>query len=169
MKTTTPKPLSGRQLKFARLVAEGMPASRAYETAGYSARGNSAEVSASQILRNLQVQKEVERLRKEADAASDMTRDELVAFLAAAIRTPIGKIDELSPLAQEVTRDYITRKGEPEVLRVKMKSVGKLEASKQLIEICGWASPKKLQHSGSVSLADILGEINETIIPKKGR
>lgn len=166
-KNPTSKPLSARQIAFARYVAEGMPASRAYMSAGYAAQGNAAEVNGSKLLRNAQVQAEIMKLQADASAKADMTRDELVSFLAKAIRTPIGEIDETSPLAQEVSRDFIEKKGGPEVIRVKVKSVGKLEAAKQLIAICGWAAPEKHEHSGTVSLAGILASIDETIIPKK--
>ena len=158
-KSTTQKPLTDRQRTFARHVAEGMPACHAYQAAGYRSTDAAARANSSKLLSNAMVTAEVARLRKDADTAADMTRDELVAFLANAIRTPIANIDETSPLAQEVTRDHLVRKDTAEVTRVRIKSVGKLDAAKQLVAICGWAAPEKIEHSGTISLAAVLAEI----------
>jgi len=67
--------MNDRQRKFAELVVQGRPASRAYQEAGYSATGNSAEASASQLLRNPKVAEYVEELRGEVKAASKFTRE----------------------------------------------------------------------------------------------
>jgi len=135
------RPLNDRWRRFCELVVMGRPAGRAYEEAGFRARGNAAETEAAQGLRKPQVASYIETLRNKAIAASDMTRDELVKFLADAIRTPVGQIDENNPLAQEVIEDSI---GES-TMRKKIKSVGKLEAAKQLAAMLGWNEPEKDQ------------------------
>jgi hypothetical protein len=47
--------LNPRQRRFVELVATGMAAGRAYEQAGYSARGDKADQSASRLSRNAKV------------------------------------------------------------------------------------------------------------------
>ena len=67
--------MNDRQRKFAELVVQGRPASRAYQEAGYEARGNSAEALASKLLRHDKVSEYIEELRGEVRAASKFTRE----------------------------------------------------------------------------------------------
>jgi phage terminase small subunit len=67
--------MNDRQRKFAELVVQGRPASRAYQEAGYSATGNSAEALASKLLRHEKVSAYIEELRGEVRAASKFTRE----------------------------------------------------------------------------------------------
>ncbi|UCI23509.1 terminase small subunit [Mesorhizobium sp. B2-8-5] len=73
--------LNTRQERFCLWLAEGLPQSRAYVEAGYSARGNAAEVSASQLLRNPKVAARLAELQAGAARRSEITVDELVAEL----------------------------------------------------------------------------------------
>lgn len=71
------RPLSTQQQRFAELVVSGRPAGRAYEEAGYSARGDSADVSASKLLRNPKVEEYVAELRGRSRSASVKTAQEV--------------------------------------------------------------------------------------------
>jgi len=51
---------------FVQHLLEGMPQGRAYEAAGYKARGNAAEVSAGQLIRKPQVAARLEHLKRQA-------------------------------------------------------------------------------------------------------
>ncbi|TPN41384.1 terminase small subunit [Mesorhizobium sp. B1-1-6] len=73
--------LNIRQERFCLGLAEGLSQSRAYKEAGYSARANAAEASASQLLRNPKVAARVDELRAEAAKRSEITVDDLVADL----------------------------------------------------------------------------------------
>ncbi|WP_245435970.1 terminase small subunit [Mesorhizobium tamadayense] len=70
-----------RQERFCLGLAEGLPQSRAYIEAGYIARNNAAEASASQLLRNPKVAARVAELRADAAKRSEITVDDLVADL----------------------------------------------------------------------------------------
>ena len=72
-------------------------------------------------------------------ASGAMQRQDLVAWLCAALQTPVAEIDEYHELAQEVTRRY-HRDGTPSQLKV--KSVNKLAAAKLLITLLGWNKPE---------------------------
>jgi len=74
-----------------------------------------------------------------AAAESAMTRGELIAWLSAALRTPVAEIDDTHELAQEVTRSY-QRDGN--LAQMKVKSVNKLAAAKLLITLLGWNKPE---------------------------
>ena len=57
------KELSPTQRRFAEIYASGRPAGRAYEEAGYKARGDSADVCSIKLLRNAKIQALVEKIR----------------------------------------------------------------------------------------------------------
>lgn len=88
------KPLSSRQKSFAELVVSGRPVGRAYEEAGYKARGASADAASSKLLRKKEVVKYMENLR-------EITRSERV-------KTALEVKEGLSRLLNEAEgeRDY---------------------------------------------------------------
>ena len=61
----TDRPLTPKQQMFVREYLLDLNASAAYKRAGYAAKGNSAEVSASRLLRNVQVAKAVQEAQAE--------------------------------------------------------------------------------------------------------
>lgn len=147
--------LSFRERKFAEAFTGGMPAGRAYEKAGYQARGNSAESLASKMLRKDKLKAFVLAERRRMAEADQFQKWQLIEFLTRAITTPVGRVDEDSDLAQEVTRDEV---GEM-VARTRVKSVGKLEAAKQLATLLNWNAPEKISLDASEQLAGLLQKI----------
>ncbi|WP_027037084.1 terminase small subunit [Mesorhizobium ciceri] len=73
--------LNLRQERFCLGLAEGLPQSRAYIEAGYTARGNAAEVAAARLFRNVQVQSRIASLQAEAAKRSEITVDDLIVEL----------------------------------------------------------------------------------------
>lgn len=130
------KGISDQQQRFLDFLMAGMPAGRAYEKAGYVARGAVADVNAARLLTNAKVKAAHAAMREEAAARAGMTRDELVNYLVDVVRTPVGRVDATSPLAQEWRMD---EKG----MTVKMPN--KLMAAKQLADILGWNEPEKVK------------------------
>jgi len=66
---------NSRHEKFAQGLAQGMSAAEAYKQAGYDAKGNAAEVSASRLLRNDKVAARVEELKQRAAASVSLTKE----------------------------------------------------------------------------------------------
>lgn len=67
-------------------------------------------------------------------------------FLHAVVMTPVGYVDEESPLAQEVTRDIIEKgDDEPDVLKVRVKMPGKKECAELLAKMQGWEKPAEVK------------------------
>jgi phage terminase small subunit len=60
-------------ITFADLVIQGTPAGRAYEQAGYRARGNAAEVNGSRLLKNAQVQAYMSKMREKVANRTALT------------------------------------------------------------------------------------------------
>lgn len=136
--------LSPREAAFVEALLSGkdgkpMPAGRAYEAAGYKAKGGVADTNASRLLRNAKVAAKIKQRRREMAEACQIEKWQLVDFLSRALLTPVGEVDETSDLAQEVTTDEV---GEA-VLRKKIKSVGKIEAGKLLATLLNWTEPEK--------------------------
>ena len=99
--------LNPRQRKFVGFVLSGMAAGRAYEAAGYFARGHVADVMASRLMTNDDI---AACLKAERKALSELARWEkwqLLDYYQTVLETPVGKVDERSLLAQEVTTDEV--------------------------------------------------------------
>lgn len=88
-----------RHERFATLVATGQSGAAAYRSC-YRARGASAEANASRLLRNDKVRTRIAELQTATATAAVMSLEEKRLFLAAIVRTPIGRVDEHSPLCQ---------------------------------------------------------------------
>lgn len=136
--------LSIRETAFIEALLSGndgkpMPAGRAYERAGYKARGASADSLASKMLRKDKVAAKIKERRREMAEACQIEKWQLVDYLTRAIFTAAGKVDENSDLGQEVTTDEV---GE-QVIRKRVKMVPKLEAGKLLATLLNWTEPEK--------------------------
>ncbi len=143
--------VSEQQRRFCELLMISMPAGRAYERAGYVAKGDAADAAASRLLGNAKVAAYLERLRAEAAEKAGMDRDGLVQYLVDVLKTPVGKIDANHVLCQEWAMD------EEGSLRVKMPA--KLAAAKQLADIMGWNKPQEVKVNLSDQLADIIARV----------
>ena len=148
-------PLNPRQQTFADLVLAGAPAGRAWQQAGYQARGNSAEVQASKALKKEKFKAYLKDERMRMEKVGQMERDELVAWLASVIRTPAGNLTEDSPLVQQ----YIKEELAGEVIRTRVEMVSKLEACKLLAAVMGWNAPTKMEIQPSEKLAELIRRI----------
>ena len=131
--------LNIRERKFADHVLAGMPAGRAYEKAGYTARGAAADTGASISLRNPKMAAYIKGERRKAAEANQLERWELVGYLCRVLKTPVGSVDEMHELAQEVVRDEIA----DEVTRSRIKMIDKMAAAKQLAQMLGWNEPEQ--------------------------
>ena len=144
------RPISDRMRRVCELVVQGHPAGRAYELAGYSARGDSADQAASRMLGTIKVKAHLDALRAAAAKKAEFSRDDLVAFLVEVIKTPVSEVGEGSRLAQRVKVDDTG-------MTVEMP--GKMLAAKQLSEIMGWNKPQEVKVDLSEKLADIIRRV----------
>ena len=145
------RPINDRMRRVCELVVSGHPAGRAYELAGYTARGDDADVSASKLLRVPKVAAYLAMLREAASKNANYSRDDLVGFLVKVIKTPVGQVGQDSDLAQKVKVDM-----EGGFL---VEMPGKIQAAKQLAEIMGWNKPQEVKVDLSEKLADIIGRV----------
>lgn len=97
--------LSPMQKLFVERLLAGMPAGRAYEAAGYAARGSSADSCASKLLRNDKVHAYVQQLRDEMQERAIAKGQELQEIL-----TKIVRGEEAEPLLAQTTGTLINAK-----------------------------------------------------------
>ncbi|WP_093626722.1 terminase small subunit [Limosilactobacillus gorillae] len=116
--------LTVKQKNFADNYIESGNASKAYQLAGYKATGNSAESSASQLLRNPKVKSYIDKRLKqiESDKIADLTE-------ALQGITAIARGEALEPV---VTVNPLT--GKPQVTTVPSKQSTRLAAWKEIIK-----------------------------------
>jgi hypothetical protein len=121
------RPLNSRQKKFVEnYVNKGLSIAESVRLAGYAIKSGRVEDASSygcKLLRQDRVKDYVSKLREKAFSREALSYAEKRAFLARAVRTPVGELHEASDLAQEVT---ITESKEGTSRKV--KAVDKLRA-----------------------------------------
>jgi hypothetical protein len=160
--------LNPRQKRFAELYHRYGNGTRAYGEAyeiPHTDKGrfpNWCAVEGNRLLRNPNIRKYLAELRGEAEALSEMSREEVIDFLVAAITTPIDQIGPDSPLCEEWTVHQKPGNDDQDAVEVvKIKCVSKTAAIKELARICGLSAPAKVELSASDALTSLLGQIRE--------
>ncbi|MBA3890780.1 MAG: terminase small subunit [Gemmatimonadaceae bacterium] len=103
-----------RHERFAQAIARGRAASTAYIEAGYAARGRSAEVASSRLLRNVEVAARLEELAAKLETASIADAEEIQRFFTSVMR---GQL----PDGTVLTEDHVTKDGVTVEVRVAFK------------------------------------------------
>ncbi len=102
MPADSPRPLNPRQQRFVELVAGGMPAGRAYEAAGFKARGKGADECACQLLKKTQVAKVLAEIRRQQSKDGFLTREDIRKKRWEMVNDPkVGELTKARLLADE--------------------------------------------------------------------
>ena len=103
--------LTAQQENFKNNILSGMDAKAAYIAAGYKARGATAEVNASRLLRNAKVKAAIEKVQKRAADKAEITQQRILeeegqlAFLnPQGLVNEKGKLLDLHELPEDVAR-----------------------------------------------------------------
>ena|GEM_PF-5002902 len=163
-------PLSNRKHEaFAKAVASGKSAAAAYRKQFQKASIRTAETHGPALARECQVAVRVEWLKAQAVEAARLkaakwvkSRGEWIAWLGQAVLTPVGKIDEKSVFAQEVTRvrKVVGTGDEAEEYEVeKIKAVGKIDA----LKLIGAWSKFETGSEADNKLADGLSAVRDAV------
>lgn len=141
---TPEQPLPDHQHEgFARLMAQGVYSQtscylQVYEDVERStARVNSSRL----VLTNADVRARIEWLKRELVKDVKLTVEDSVRWCLAVRDTPVGYLDDESPLVQEVQRDHAGTEDAP-VLKVKIKMPSKMDAQKQIDKLMGFDRDK---------------------------
>ena len=92
MRKTTRSELTLKQQRFTTEYGIDLNATAAYTRAGYSARGNSAEASASRLLRNVKVQQAIQLKQNEAARRCEVTAENVLRETSALAFSDIRKL-----------------------------------------------------------------------------
>lgn len=158
--TKPQKPLNIREERFCENMAKAMTKAKAAKDAGYNGGTVTLCVTACRLIKKDSVAQRIAELKAKNSAKFEMKREDLARHLWAAATTPIGEIDETSPLSVEVTTDFIAggargklKRGkassgneevEPTVMRKKVKMQDKLGSARLLCEMMGWKEPEQM-------------------------
>lgn len=161
------RPLNIRQQRFCELVVSGMSATQAYIAAGYNVDAKSAGTAGPRLLENVAVKAQVAAMRAKDARKSEFTRENLAAQLIAAYITPVGAVDENSPLAEEVIRTTVvtgTGKNKRTETRVRVKMMGKLQSGRLLCDMYGWKEPEQLVVETGPKTLDAIKERAQSVV-----
>lgn len=127
--------LNDRMRRFSELVASGITAGRAYEQAGYDAKGVVADAAASRLLSNVNVSAFLKELRLNASDQAKMTRDELIDTLVSTIKSKPSEAHMDNPLCEV----RMGAKAPYAAFPCKSKYVDRL------CKMLGWDAPDKIE------------------------
>lgn len=114
--------------KFVSLIARGECATEAYVKV-YKIGRKAAGTAGPRLLQNVGIQQRLTELQQITEKKTGMSMERAVEFLVAAIETPIGMVDERSPLCQAAEYTDTGRK---------IKMVDKLRAMELMAKFLGW-------------------------------
>lgn len=159
--------LTRRQQRFVEEYLIDLNGSAAYQRAGYTARGNAAEVNAAKLLRNTQVAAAIELAMSERSYRTEITQDRVLKELARlaffdigmAFRDdgslkPIHEIDEdtrRALMGLEVVELH-DADGMPAGTLKKVKLANKIEALDRIMKHLGMFSPVRIKFDDPLSV-----------------
>lgn len=148
--------LTPRQKKFADLRLEGLPAGIAYSQAGYASAH--PRVDARKLLKHETVAAYIAAQQEILNEKCLVNQVQIMNYLTHVIMTPIGRLDEESPLAQEYSNDLVGK----ETMRKRVKMIGKMDAIKQLCNMMGWNAPQQHEVQVSDELTALIREVRKS-------
>jgi hypothetical protein len=132
------KRLNQRQEVFAQGIASGLSGVEAFRrvTPG---KPKDCDAKANQMRGQPGVEERIRELMRENARESEMTRKELLAFYATAIRTPADQVPPGSPIIQSYE---VTEHGH------KIRIIDKAAAGAALAKMCDWNAADRVQITG---------------------
>jgi hypothetical protein len=134
--------------KFAQFVASGLSLAESYRRT--TDRVANADVKGTQWHGYAGIKERIAVLKEQNAQRAQMTREELMAFYAAVIRTPADQV----PLGSPVSQAYEMTESGP-----KIRIADKIAAGAQLSKMTGWNEPDQVRLSGTDSLSAYLLEL----------
>ena len=127
---------------FAQNIAKGLSGVEAFKRVT-PATPRDCDVKAAQMRRQPGVAARIEELMAQNSKASELSREELLAFLSDVVTTPAGEITGKSRLCQSIKR---TNGNGWETTEVKLPD--KLVAVQIINRMCGFEKPSKVELTG---------------------
>jgi len=124
---------------------------------------HSLRMQAVALLKKPLAKKYLQHLQDRLEDMGVASMLEVQMFLTSAIRTPIGMIDDQSPLCQKKIVSTREAKDGTITTTTTLESVSKLESAKTLIKMKGWDAPIKLDvnHHGGVMVVPMAASMSD--------
>ena len=152
-----PRPRKIAYEKFAEFAASGLSLAESYRrTTGQT---KNADVKGTQWHGYAGIKGRIAELKAQNAQRAQMTREELMAFYAAVIRTPADRVPAGSPVIQA----YEMTESGP-----KIRICDKAAAGAQLAKMCGWNEPDKVEMSAD-SLTSYLRDLRSRSLGDYGQ
>lgn len=150
----------GQHERFCQLMAKGIYSNYSCYLQVYpDSTAAAARSSSSDLLTKANIQSRIDWLRKRAAEGVIFELQDGLKFLVDVIRTPVGYLDDESPLTQEVQRDITGTEEEGVVTKVKIKMPGKMDAMKLMADIKGWKKSDEQNQNQTNAVVDLVAWI----------
>jgi hypothetical protein len=144
---------NSRYEKFAQMVASGLTGSEAYRQVAGATAGKNADVLAARWMDSPGVRERLNELKEANSRKATLSREQTIEFLCNVISTSAANVDADSPLVQSA--EFVD--GKP----VKLRIPDKIAAAKELIKVCGWAKPDRIELAATDTLEEFIQSIRE--------
>ena len=141
-----------RHEKFAQCVASGLTGADAYrQVMNYT--GKEADGNAANWMNRPGVRERLNELKEANSRKATLSREQIIEFLCKAVTTSAANVEADSSLVQSA--EFVD--GKP----VKLKIPDKIAAVKELVRICGWSQPARVELSARDTLAEFIKSIRQ--------
>lgn len=136
----------GQQERFCRLMALGAYSNYScYAQAYEGCTLETARANSSRLLTNANIRARIAWIREEALKSVKIRIEESLRWYQTVRDTPVGYVDEESPLAQEVQKEIEGTEETGPILKVKVKIPSKMDAQRQIDKLMGFEKPQEVQ------------------------
>ncbi len=147
----------GQQERFCQKMATGAFSNYSCYLQAYpNSSVEAARSSSSDLLTKPNIQARIEWYREQARKNVIHSIEDSILWCKRVIETPVGYIDDESPLAQEVQRDITGTEDEGVVTKVKIKLPSKMDAQKHLDALLGHTKADREQEKQGNALLDLV-------------
>jgi hypothetical protein len=144
---------NSRYEKFAQMVASGLTGSEAYRQVAGATAGKNADVLAARWMDSPGVRERLNELKEANSRKATLTREKLIDFLCEVITASAANVEADSSLVQSA--EFVGGKA------VKLRIPDKIAAVKELVRVCGWAKPDRVELSATDTLAEFINSIRK--------
>ena len=137
----------------------GLSGSEAYRQVVGPAAGKNADVMADQSMNEHGLRERIAELKEANSRKATLSREQTIEFLCNVISTSAAKVDADSPLVQSA--EFVD--GKP----VKLRIPDKIAAAKELVRVCGWAQPNRIELSATDTLGEFINSIRQAGGPRQ--
>ena len=144
---------NSRYEKFAQMVASGLTGSEAYRQVAGATAGKNADVLAARWMDSPGVRERLNELKEANSRKATLSREQTIEFLCNVISISAAKVDADSPLVQSA--EFVDGK------LVKLRIPDKIAATKELVRMCGWTQPNRIELAATDTLAEFIESIRQ--------